>query len=345
VNIQQVEHSKASAGASGHLKHFDSVPGLVWAFRIHDDGAAEQLPIDQPIPVRPEGWIWLHLDLANTAARQWITALDLPQAGIMTLRSRDRHQQLHVTDALVHGVVADMEKGIDGIGDDVGHLRFVMTDRMLISGRHRKLASVASARIALEGGRRLTHVASLLELIIEQVADGIDRIAENLAGEMDRIENGLAEGSNSVERSKLTLARRSSVRLHRQVSSLRAVFHRLERQGLDGLKPGLQLAVSRLAQRLDDLDHGILELRERGHRLQDEMTSLMAEETNRHLYVLSILTTLLLPPTLVTGVFGMNTKGLPLTDAETGFLWAMALMISSAGAAYLIMRRIGVFKL
>ena len=75
------------------------------------------------------------------------------------------------------------------------------------------------------------------------------------------------------------------------------------------------------------------------------MTSLMAEETNRHLYVLSILTTLLLPPTLVTGVFGMNTKGLPLTDVESGFLWAAALMVGSAGAAYLIMRRIGVFKL
>jgi hypothetical protein len=32
------------------------------------------------------------------------------------------------------------------------------------------------------------------------------------------------------------------------------------------------------------------------------------------------MTILFLPPTLVTGVFGMNTKGLPVTDMDTAFL-------------------------
>ena len=59
----------------------------------------------------------------------------------------------------------------------------------------------------------------------------------------------------------------------------------------------------------------------------------MEEESNRHLHTRSIVTTLLLPPTLVRGIFGMNTKGLPLTDVETGFLWAAALMIGAAGLA------------
>ena len=53
---------------------------------------------------------------------------------------------------------------------------------------------------------------------------------------------------------------------------------------------------------------------------------------------------LLLPPTLVTGIFGMNTKGLPLTDVESGFLWAFVLMFASSGLAYLIMRRLGIVK-
>jgi zinc transporter len=40
----------------------------------------------------------------------------------------------------------------------------------------------------------------------------------------------------------------------------------------------------------------------------------------------------------------MNTKGLPLTDVESGFLVAALLMASSVGAAYLFMRRTGIFK-
>jgi zinc transporter len=51
-----------------------------------------------------------------------------------------------------------------------------------------------------------------------------------------------------------------------------------------------------------------------------------------------------MPPTLVTGIFGMNTKGLPSTDLDTAFLWASALMLLSSFAAYLIRRRIGILR-
>jgi zinc transporter len=51
-----------------------------------------------------------------------------------------------------------------------------------------------------------------------------------------------------------------------------------------------------------------------------------------------------MPPTLITGIFGMNTKGLPLTDVETGFLWAASFLVLSSIAAYFIMKRIGITK-
>jgi zinc transporter len=60
--------------------------------------------------------------------------------------------------------------------------------------------------------------------------------------------------------------------------------------------------------------------------------------------VLSVLTALLMPPTLITGIFGMNTKGLPFTELETAFLWASLLMIISSVVAYLIMKRIGIIR-
>ena len=88
-----------------------------------------------------------------------------------------------------------------------------------------------------------------------------------------------------------------------------------------------------------------VEMRHRAHLLQEEIAAATAEATNRNLHALAILTALFLPPTLVTGIFGMNTKGLPFSDIEEAFLWAAAIMASSAVAVYLLMRRIGVFKL
>ena len=57
------------------------------------------------------------------------------------------------------------------------------------------------------------------------------------------------------------------------------------------------------------------------------------------------MTSLLLPPTLITGIFGMNTKGLPLTDVDEGSLWAAAFDgLLDRLRAYLFMRRTGIFK-
>jgi zinc transporter len=52
----------------------------------------------------------------------------------------------------------------------------------------------------------------------------------------------------------------------------------------------------------------------------------------------------LMPPTLITGIFGMNTKGLPFTDLDTAFLWASVLMLLSSFGAYLVMKRIGIIR-
>lgn len=111
------------------------------------------------------------------------------------------------------------------------------------------------------------------------------------------------------------------------------------------MKPGLQLSVGALAQRLDALDHDIVETRHRAQLLQEEIAAATAEETNRNLHVLAVVTALFLPPTFVTGMFGMNTKGLPFAEAEDAFLWAAALMVASAVAVYLLLRRIGIFTL
>jgi zinc transporter len=214
---------------------------------------------------------------------------------------------------------------------------------VLVSGRHHPLCAVDATRRALEDGHRIDSVAALLETIVENVADTMDRVADRIAVSLDEIEEVLSDDAVDL-RQNLGRLRRTCVRLHRQLSGLRIVFHRLEQRSISELKPALQLRAGKLAQRLDGLDHAIVEMRERSRLLQEELHLKIEEQGNNSLRVLSVLTALLLPPTLVTGIFGMNTKGLPLTDVETGFLWAASLIVLSSIAAYLIMKRIGIVR-
>jgi zinc transporter len=322
------------------------IPGLVWAFRIHADGSPESLAIDRPIALGHDGLLWLHFNLADARALQWLASADLqaPAQARALLLSKDSYQQLHTTDDSVYGVISDLLRDIADATEETGYLRFVMTERLLVSGRHHALCAVDATRRALEDGRRIESVAALLEAIVENVADTMDRVADRIARSLDEFEEQVLSDEAVDLRQGLGRVRRTCVRLHRQLSGLRVVFHRLEQNGVDHLNPALQFRAGKLAQRLDGLDHTIVEMRERSRLLQEEFHLKIEEQGNDNIRVLSVLTALLMPPTLVTGIFGMNTKGLPLTDVETGFLWAALLMVLSSLAAYFIMKRIGLVR-
>ena len=74
----------------------------------------------------------------------------------------------------------------------------------------------------------------------------------------------------------------------------------------------------------------------------EEMAAELADESNRSLKAMAVMSALLLPGTLVVGVFGMNTAGLPFTHGDSGFIWAVALVIGATGLFYWLLRRAGI---
>jgi zinc transporter len=92
-----------------------------------------------------------------------------------------------------------------------------------------------------------------------------------------------------------------------------------------GDREALQSCHEALAFALEE----IAELYERAKLLQEELASRLAENTSRNLYVLSILTAVLLPMTLVTGIFGMNVGGLPGLHDSSAFAWVMLAILAS----------------
>jgi zinc transporter len=69
----------------------------------------------------------------------------------------------------------------------------------------------------------------------------------------------------------------------------------------------------------------------------------MTAVTNRRLFTLSVLTACLLPPTLVTGFFGMNTKDMPFQNVEGGTWMAATVALAAAFACYWALRRTRAF--
>ena len=78
---------------------------------------------------------------------------------------------------------------------------------------------------------------------------------------------------------------------------------------------------------------------DRARLMQEELASRLSEATSKDLFFLSVVTAVILPVNLITGIFGMNVGGLPWIGKDEGFVWVMGLMLAVVVAAVVYMRR------
>jgi zinc transporter len=81
-------------------------------------------------------------------------------------------------------------------------------------------------------------------------------------------------------------------------------------------------------------------LQERIKLLQEEVASRISEQTNRSVFVLTVVTVLALPINMIAGLFGMNVGGVPLAQDGHGFWIVVALVIAfTAVAGWIVFRK------
>lgn len=199
--------------------------------------------------------------------------------------------------------------------------------------------------MALSAGRLTETPLDLFETIVGHLCDELGKIIFELSVALDHIEEGIvSDSSGAGDRATLGVTRRSALRLAREIAGLRSPLLRLEAVLNEPEQDELKEAGGRLAHRVDILAHDLGEVQDRARLLQDELNSLTEMVLNDRLYILTIVTTLLLPATFVTGFFGMNTRNLPYADAEWGTAFAFGLCVLAALAMLFFMRRMGLTR-
>ena len=151
----------------------------------------------------------------------------------------------------------------------------------------------------------------------------VDALIVEMGDELDRTEDYVSETAPRDERRRLGPVRRTVVRLNRQLRASVSLFRRYQRW--DEPDP-LPTGTIEMAETFADLLGSALQgLQDRARLLHEEIDSKISLETNRHLYILSIMTAFLLSPTLVTSFFGMDTGGLPFAGEHFGTRFAFML--------------------
>jgi zinc transporter len=199
----------------------------------------------------------------------------------------------------------------------------------LITARLHALKSPDTFRHRVRDGVVAGSGIELLSQLLDVRDARLRQLAVGMSGNLDRIEDEILAGNIKQQREYLGRTRRTCARLRRQFGPERADLTKFTRNGAHLA----ELDREALHSNLDNLTFSIEELAEiyeRAKLLQEELASRLAESTSRNLYTLSVLTAVLLPMTLMTGIFGMNVAGMPGMRDESSF-WHVLLLIFVSG--------------
>lgn len=318
-------------GSDGH--------GMVYGFRfgprasckVIDD--AELLPADAFDHPAPDGsFVWLHFNLANAAAEPWLRAhAGLPDDFFDALHTGSRSTRIERDGDTLFAVINDVVFNFAFEASDVATLWVSVRPGSVVSARRSPLRSVDRLRTDVKRGLVPDTPVALLEHLLQHQADELQRIARLATDRVDEIEDEVLAGRVTQHGRELSRLRRMTVRLQRLLApEPSAMLRLLSRPPAWVLSPDVQ----RLQQALDEFVvvlRDIGSLQERIKLLQDESSARVAEENNRSLFVLTMVTVLALPINLTSGLMGMNVGGVPFSQDGHGFWWMVALIASLTG--------------
>lgn len=326
---------------SSSMGHLTSDIGVISAYRFAADGSATKLDVAQLDAELADthGWLWLHLNLSNRRCHDWLGVnAPISELARETLVDPDEHVRLDIFGDEIVAVLPDLHQEFLQEGDDLVRVHFAISPRLMITARRKPLRAIELTRRAIDLGRKFPTPVSLFDAIADQFADVIGRYSAGLGDELDVVENHVLHDEIDDERMRLGRVRLQAIRTRRQLSQIRALFHGVEERE-DVESEALSTAMRKLAQKFDALDYEFSALYERARLLQDEIAGRMTAITNRRLFTLSVLTACMLPSTLVTGFFGMNTKDMPFQSGDGGTWYALLLVIAAGGLTWWLLRR------
>lgn len=324
--------------------------GLICAFRLSPIAPVGREVLAQTTPPAP---LWLHLNTTDTRARRYIEQrAELPEDAVALLVGANPRIQVQVGAPVdgqgptVLAILGDLHHDASMDVENFGFIHVYVDGKRMISARRHPLQSPDRLRRELSAQPTNSDDAepaetpyALFEHLLRVLGETFAQTVARLAEETEDAEDLILAGEYKDQRGVLGRIRRVLVRVRRQVSANRAALGILPTRLAAVLGPDLTQRLRAAIDRFEAIAQDIEVVQERARLLQEEIAGQVSESTNRNLFWLSIMTTTLLPITLITGVFGMNVGGLPFLTDHNGFWWVVSIMMTSVLAILLLLRR------
>ena len=225
---------------------------------------------------------------------------------------------------------------------EFGEIHAFLGVDFLVAVRHGEASALGDVRRRMENEPALLRLgpAAILYGIMDQVVDDYAPVAQGLENDIDEIETEVFEGNPRVSLRTYEVFR-EVLQFHRATQPLAEALEHLlgiEGYGLDGELRKYLRDVRDHTLRVTQQVEGFRELL--SNILSVNLT-LVSVSQNDELKKISAWAAILVVPTIITGIYGMNFERMPELAWRSGYPLALALMVALSVLLYFGFKRSG----
>lgn len=282
----------------------------------------------------------------------WYDIRDPNDSTLDRLAERYHLHPLHVEDCRHREQRAKVEEGAGYIfvvlkpvefSDDcdleTGDLDLFLGPDYVITVQETECKTIAERLDQMHSSRNHQRPDQFSYRVMDMLVDTYAPVLDQLNDMIDDIEDKVLESPDPEMLERIFGLKRTLVEFRRIIGNTRDVASHLQRLETDliarDMYPFLRDLYDHLARNMDlieaqrDLLTGALDI----------YLSSVANRTNQVMKVLTVLGTIALPSIVVSGFYGMNTKGLPFAGTEHATIIAIVLMVSGTAVLLYILKR------
>ena len=251
--------------------------------------------------------------------------------------------KLETFDSYLYCITHGLARGSSVEEHEVVELDAFLGPRYLVTFHAKESPSVESVWELIQRSGELVRrePAAILQAIVERQVDGIEPLLDDFELRLSELEERMLARPAEQDLAGLVVLRRNIIHLRRWLGLQRDVVLRLARDQPNLVPPQEALRFRDTHDHLARFTELLETYRELTNTIQEATLSVINNRLGENMKFLTIFTAVLMPLSLLTGVYGMNFASMPGLQNPYGFVLTMAAMVITAGAVLYFFRRKG----
>lgn len=316
----------------------------VLAFAFGPDGAGGAVaPVAraQDLPTPGGGFAWVHVNASGPEGQGWIADAGFDAITLAALQADETRPRAtpHGQTVLMNLRGVNLNPGAEP--EDMVSLRMFLSRRLVVTVERRELNAVDDVIAGFARGAGPASPGDLVARIALRAADRAEPVVAALNERIDDLEDRAPDSGFPRLRGELADIRRMAILMRRYMFPQRDALNSLEIEDLEWIDQHARARLREATERVTRLAEELDAIRDRAQVVHDMIMDQRAEQMNRQMLLLSVVSAVFLPLGFVTGLLGINLGGIPGAQNPVGFWVVVALLAALAGGLVWLFRRMG----